>query len=165
MKDHLRLFLQAIRHAFDFTGRATRAEFLTYIVLSQAPLVLATWIAPDPYEAGVRLGFVLLAAAPLPALAIRRLHDFGTDGRWSLILLVPVLRFAALELLTQAAGWEARSIVEGLLAYIDWLLFLPAAALYVMLLAAPGTKGTNRFGPGPAAATETAGPESPEPAA
>lgn len=170
MKDHLRLFRHTIAHTFDGAGRATRAEFLTYVVLSQLPLILATWLAPDAFEAGVRLAAVILTMIPLPALTVRRLHDFAAGGRWSLLLLVPVIRVLALDLLTLTAGGEARSMIEGALSYIDWLLFLPCTALYLLLLAAPGTAGANRFGPGPRGGqggsdTATADPEISGPAA
>ncbi|SFG24985.1 Uncharacterized membrane protein YhaH, DUF805 family [Novosphingobium sp. CF614] len=173
MKDYSRLFARTIRHTFDFTGRSARSEFLVYIVLSQVMVVLVGWpvgwFAPEETEGWVRFAIQFATVIPAFALVVRRLHDFGRDGRWSLILLAVALRTFALDLLGLIAGWSARSMVESPLAYVDWLLFPPFLLLYLLLLAAPGTKGGNRYGSdpreAPASDGKTAGPDGSGPAA
>lgn len=171
MRDYLRLFGHSIRHTLDFAGRATRAEALTYLVLSQALFLLiawpAAWFAPDLTKHWIRFATQVLIVVPAIALIVRRLHDFGFSGRWSLILLAVAVRNFTLDLLALIGGWDVRSAVESPLAYVDWLLFLPFVALYFVLLVAPGTKGSNQYGADPRGANsnETAGPESPGPAA
>lgn len=173
MKNYLRLFAHTVRHMLDFAGRATRAEFLAYIVLSQAAAILivlpAAWLAPAEAKGWLRFAVEFAAVIPALALVVRRFHDFGLGGRWSLIMLAVALRSFVLELLSLVGGWEARSAVESPLAYVDWLLFLPFAILYLLLLAAPGTKGANSYGPDPRQwlrpDSETASPENPEPTA
>lgn len=173
MKDFFRHFCHAVRHTFDFAGRAARGEFIAYLVLSQVPVVvggwLAAWFAPASVAAWTRFGLEVLVLIPALALVVRRLHDFNVSGRWSLIMLAVLVRTLGLELLSRTGGWSLRSAVESLLAYVDWLLFLPFVGLYAMLLAAPGTRGANRFGPsvhGEAGAeTETTGTGDPAPAA
>lgn len=173
MKDCLRLLGHTIRRTFDFGGRAPRAEFIVYVVLSQVAVALiaspAGWFLPESTGDGFRLALQWTTFVPVMALVVRRLHDFGISGRWSLIMLAVAARTFALDLLTQLAGWQTRAGVESLLAYVDWLLFLPFIALYLMLMAAPGTRGSNRFGAAPGhkkslPETQAAGPGSPEPA-
>ena len=172
MKDHFRLLRRTIGRSFDVRGRATRAEFLIYVVLSQALLLLmdwpARWFAPPVAAAWIRFAALVVTTVPLFALSARRMHDFGMSGRWVWIMLVVVGREFALSLLGLLGGWEARSAVEAPLSYVDWLLFLPFVALYAILLAAPGTKGANAHGGDPrsvwSADSRTADPGNPEPA-
>jgi len=155
MRRSFRLFVQGAARTFDFGGRSGRSAFLAYIVISQiiAALVGFTAIWFLDVTMHQRLAFTLqvLAIAPLPALAVRRLHDFGFSGRWGLILIALIIRALALDGIGLLAGEDIRSLIEGPLSYIDWLLFLPCIALYVLLLAAPGTRGDNRYGPNPQA--------------
>lgn len=176
MRDYLRLFRHAMRHTFDYAGRAPRVEVFACIVLSQGAFLLVAWpmawFAPDPVpepvEAWGRYIIQLALALPALSLMVRRLHDLGLSGRWGLILLIIAMRTFALDLLALLAGWQARSVTESVLAYADWLLFLPSFVLYIALLAIPGRKGPNRYGPDPrddkVHDTETAGSGNPEPA-
>lgn len=142
-----------IRRAFDGRGRAARREFIAFVVVSQAPVALADWLggwfAPEPVRGWLLFAVLALVVVPLPALLVRRLHDVGLDGRWSWPLLALVVRYVALALLGLAGGDALRAPVESALSWVDWALTLPAFALFLALLAAPGSKGTNRFGPNP----------------
>jgi len=83
------------------------------------------------------------------------------------LLVLVVARSIGLELASLLGGWEARDMIEAPLSYVDWLLFLPFAWLYIVLLVVPGKTDANRYGPNPRTdrENETAGPDSPEPAA
>ena len=172
MTGDLPLFGQAIRHTFTTSGRARRTEVILYVVASQllcaALAGLADFFLPDTTAATwFRFAVTTLAIIPLFALSVRRLHDFGFSGKWTVLLVLVVARSIGLELASLLGGWEARDMIEAPLSYVDWLLFLPFAWLYIVLLVVPGETDANRYGPNPRKdrENETAGPDSPEPAA
>jgi uncharacterized membrane protein YhaH (DUF805 family) len=98
---------------FGFEGRIGRALFW----LVQVPLIVAVWMYGQhvdpllarwfPYSVFEGLTFALILAAPLIwiecAITIKRYHDRGKSGFWSLLLLVPV------------AGWAWLLVECGLL--------------------------------------------------
>lgn len=152
MKGYFRQFRHTIARTFDFAGRAARGEVFGYIVISQALVMVIAWLtgwfAPVGIERWAVFAVQAASLVPAAALIVRRLHDFGWSGRWSLVLLAIAVRSIALDLLGLVGGSEARGMIESLLAYVDWLLFLPFVAIYVLLLAMPGMRAPNRFGPG-----------------
>ncbi|KMS59253.1 membrane protein [Novosphingobium barchaimii LL02] len=155
----------------DFRTRSCRGEFLIYLVVSQLPLVVAhwtaSWFAPPPVADAIMLAAAFVISAPLFALGVRRLHDFGHSGWWSLPLLVLIGRTLILDLIGLTAGWPVRSAIEGILSYIDWLATIPSVAVFAAMAAWPGKKGTNRFGLAPQSVptqTETADTEKSAPA-
>ena len=89
---------------FGFGGRIGRGLFW----LVQVPLIGIGWIYADrvdpllarwfPYSVFEGLAFALILAAPLiwvqVAITIKRYHDRGKAGFWSLLLLIPVLGWA-----------------------------------------------------------------------
>ncbi|WP_052223364.1 DUF805 domain-containing protein [Novosphingobium malaysiense] len=172
MTGDLPLFGQAIRRSFTMRGRARRTEVIVYIVVSQllaaSLAALAGPFLTDETVTWVRFAATTLAIIPVFTLSARRLHDFGLSGRWTVLLVLVVARSLGLELVALLGGWDARAMIEAPLSYVDWLLFLPFAWLYIALLIVPGKKGPNRYGPDPRSSdteNETAGPGSPEPAA
>jgi len=175
MKRYLRYFRQTITATFDFRGRARREEVIGYIVTSAALAMLTTWLvnwlAPEAAARWTLFAVQVGVLVPAASLAVRRIHDLGRDARWAIVFLVVAIRNIALDLLDLLGGWEARRVVESALSHVDWVLFLPFVALYLLALVAPGTKGGNRFGPDPRGManlpppkTETAGAESSAPA-
>lgn len=144
MMGYVRQAGRTVAHTFDFEGRASRSEFLGFVVLSQLPLVAAhwttTWFAPARVADAILLAAVFVISAPLFGLCVRRLHDFGRSGRWSAPLLILLGRALLLDLIGLTAGWPARSVIESALSYIDWMLTIPAAAVFVALLAWPPAK-------------------------
>lgn len=171
MNRYLRLLLHTLRKTLTFQGRATRTEFLAFVVISQ-PLAevlkwIALWVLPAALAKWMAFFLTVLVAVPMPALVVRRLHDFDRSGSWALILLFIALRSYLLDLLQLVGGWDLRSGVERVLSYADWLLFLPAIVIFLLLIGFPGSSAANRFGLNPRDTDEskTAGPGSPEPAA
>lgn len=153
MTGDLPLFGQAIRRTFTTSGRARRTEVILYVVASQllcAVLAgLAGFFLPDTAATWLRFAATTLAIVPLFALSVRRLHDCGLSGKWTVLLVLVVARSIGLELASLLGGWETRAMIEAPLSYVDWLLFLPFAWLYIALLIVPGSKGPNRYGPDP----------------
>ncbi|GGY96165.1 DUF805 domain-containing protein [Novosphingobium colocasiae] len=141
--DSLRLSAQALRRTFDFTGRAGRAEFLSYLILSQVPLLLLAvpvrLLVPAATAQPVLAGLSWLMLIPAPALVTRRLRDCGLPPALGLLLLALALRALGLDLLA-LAGDTPRSMVERVLSYVDWLLALPAFILAALLAILPASK-------------------------
>ena len=173
MTNGLGLFGQAIRRTFTAKGRARRTEMIVYVVVSQVLCgVLAglcSLFLDAETLAWVRFAATYLPVIPLFALSVRRLHDFGQSGTWTVLLWLVAARACTLDLALRLGGWDTRAMIEAPLSYVDWLFFLPFAWLYIALLIAPGRKGPNRYGPDPRgepqAASKTAGSGNPEPAA
>lgn len=171
MKGYFRQVGRTALRILDFRTRASRREFLVYLVLSQLPLMVAhwtaSWFAPPAITDAIMLAAAFAISAPLFALGVRRLHDFGRSGWWSLPLLILIGRTLILDLINLTAGPPVRSAIEGVLSYVDWLATIPAVAVFAAMAAWPGNKATNRFGPAPDGApaqTETADTEKSAPA-
>ncbi len=146
----------AFRHALDFRGRAPRAEIVTATVVPQFAVALVAlpihMLLAEDIGRWASMILQWLALIPLPALVARRLHDMGRSARWGFLLLAVAVRTLGLQVLDAVAGYTVRATVESALSYVDWLLFLPATALALLLAVMPSKK-------------ETAAPESSETAA
>lgn len=153
MKDYFRHVGQSLARTFDFRGRSRRGEVIDYIVISAAVLMIVNGLmgslAPAPVSRWTAFAVQYLILIPAAALMVRRFHDFGWSGRWTLVMLAVAVRNLTLDLLALLGGWDARRAVESALAYVDWVLFLPFVVLYLLLLVVPSGKGANRFGPDP----------------
>lgn len=143
MRDCLKLSGLALRRTFDFAGRAGRAELLSYLILSQVPLLLLAipvrLLTPAATAQAVLAGLSWLTLIPAPALVTRRLRDCGLPPALALLLLALALRALGLDLLA-LAGDSPRALVERVLSYVDWLLALPAFILATLLAILPARK-------------------------
>jgi uncharacterized membrane protein YhaH (DUF805 family) len=93
----MKIFFSVLKKYAVFSGRASRSEFwvlyliwgIIYFVLSVIDLAIGTEIGGD---VGI-LSFVYLFATVLPALGVqvRRLHDTGRSGWWSLLNSIPII--------------------------------------------------------------------------
>lgn len=164
----LQSFGGTVRRSFVFSGRASRMEFLIFMVISQAPVALTDWLggwfAPAPLQAALLFACNLLIIIPAPALVARRLHDVGLTARWGFILLAVAVLSLGFDLLGLLGGWNVRQPVESVLSYVDWVLFLPATVVYLLLLVVPARPGAARFGPDPRPQSKTADAEQSAPA-
>jgi uncharacterized membrane protein YhaH (DUF805 family) len=144
MKPYFAQVRRTIARTFDFGGRASRAEFLAYLVLSQLPVlvlgVATMWLADRALAEAIALGAVVLTSVPLFALCVRRCHDVAHSGWWSAPFLALVGRTLALDLIGLATGWPVRAAIEMVLSYVDWLLIVPAVASFVAMAAWPGRR-------------------------
>lgn len=164
----LKLGFKAVRHSFKFSGRSTRTELLSYLLLlalSYAALfvgfVFLVLIAGLPVSEGAGSGVLLLEYVellltivpylPLLGLLVRRLNDQARSRWWALAW--PVAVFA--QLISEAAEEELLSLSPDVLELISNALWLPM----VILLFLPETIGENRYGPDPRDASST-GPAS-----
>lgn len=136
----------------DFTGRARRREYWSFVLLYIVVFALASlvdrfaglrgMIGPyGPFTALVLLALLL----PAIAVGVRRLHDTGRSGWWLLAAYGPVI----LSMLLPLAG-----IVQPQLAMILLVIAGAGSILLIVFLVLEGTKGPNQFGPDPKAAQD-----------
>ena len=75
------LYFKCLRQYSDFYGRARRAEFWTFWIVTG----IVSSILSDALGAGNARFFFLVIFCPWVAVAVRRLHDTGRSG-WTLLL-------------------------------------------------------------------------------
>lgn len=155
---------QSLIRIARFKGRAPRREMLAFnLVTSQIVwfglgmlLILALaligsltgWMPVNTFKAltGSLLPFLFLP------IFVRRLHDQDRSGWWSIVLAPPVL----------LSAWKAQTLAEWQDRFgtassqprpeDPWpatVLYLICFAVFLVLVAWPGTIGPNRFGPDP----------------
>ena len=146
---------QCLRKYASFSGRATRAEFWWWVLVSNLVVVGVTIVdgALSAFLVSLGIPFVsplgiLLAIGiflPSLAVAVRRLHDIGKSGWWllvwyvtylvaSLTLLVSLVVVFVLLLLGETGGSEfAESVLESGEVALFILLGLACLALAAML--------------------------------
>src|SRR5438067_962769 len=139
-----RKMLAAYTKPHKFDGRSTRTELLGYLIVSWILATATNWIVIALGASGavsIDVGITSVGLAylvwwlPLPALAIRRLHDQDKSGWWALLLVVPT-----------AISWLGGKDFLGTSA----LIVLEAIYLAgLVLLFWKPTDGTNRYGPDP----------------
>lgn len=118
---------QAIRsfwgNYFNFSGRATRAEYWYYVLLYVIvgfvigiPASSRFWLVKIPFSI---IGFIWVVVNFIGflALTIRRLHDSNKSGWWLLLCIV----------------------LSG---------FVIGEIIFIVLMVLPSNDGGNRFGPG-----------------
>jgi uncharacterized membrane protein YhaH (DUF805 family) len=128
----------------DFAGRSRRLEFWSFSLLTTGLILLAHYgdnlrSMPKIWSGMGPLELVTTAMLLLPSLAVsvRRLHDSGRSGLWTLVLYVP---FAA----TMATGnWS-----ETAQLVIATALIL-GALIWFALMVQPGMPGSNEYGLSP----------------
>jgi len=150
-------YLKAFRNKFNFSGRASRAEFWAFFLGNHligallAILALASafgliWVTDSKNlgtyllalfaGAGAYMLFWLLMFVPTLAVVIRRLHDSGRSGKW-LLLYVPVVILGVLASLTHTMELrQLGSLIEVLVSI---------TMLVLMLI--PGAPAENPYGP------------------
>jgi Predicted membrane protein len=96
-------YLEVLRKYAQFDGRARRKEYwmfaLINLVVSFAIGLIGGMVGLKPNGVGVNMiaGIYFLAVLiPSIAVGIRRLHDTGRSGWWTLIVFVPLIGALAL---------------------------------------------------------------------
>jgi uncharacterized membrane protein YhaH (DUF805 family) len=93
-KNPLAFFASALKKYADFGGRARRAEFWYFMLFNciiQIVLLASAIIANEKSDTGsliltaIFLLYVYLACMPFIALAVRRIHDAGKNGWFTLV--------------------------------------------------------------------------------
>ena len=135
---------------FNFRGRSTRTELITYFFVPQMLIglllfVLNVIVLDLPIGASQEVGEIatLLLMIPLPALFVRRLHDQDRTGWWASLLLAAFF-FEAVD------GDRRLSFLSPAQSGTPWWLVIAfmatILALWVLSLWPPHDEG-NRFGP------------------
>ena len=137
--------IQPLRKYADFNGRASRAEFWTFVIF----VTLLTFAAHQ-IDAGrgervaialnmgiVELSTMLLLLLPTVAVGVRRLHDTGRSGWWMMLVYLPWL------------GTFASGDNQSLILVAAGALLLGGTVWIVMMLL-PGERVENAHGQPPA---------------
>lgn len=150
----------------NFRGRASRGEFWWFFVIALVAAILVIRWFSNLLGLTSLLYMSLLWFLPvitfllpaiylvvMPAVTVRRLHDTGRSARW---LLFPVIFIVGWGIIVGVAAlgatfggaWE--SVILPLLFIEIWsfaglIMMVPMT----LILALPGTRGPNRYGPDP----------------
>jgi uncharacterized membrane protein YhaH (DUF805 family) len=102
-------FLQATKSGFkksiEFSGRASRSEywyfFIAFIIIQQilaVTLGLALGIILENEQANSEIStdiiftlFFAILSIPIISAFVRRLHDIDLNGRWILVVFIPII--------------------------------------------------------------------------
>lgn len=130
-------------------GRLGLIAHWTWLYLAAFPLILYVGLGAMFGGTAVLLAWVLYMAflAINIMIAVRRLHDMNRSGWWALILIIVIPAISATVmnpsgLLSQWYGWN-------LFGYIRGFEVLTMVIFPLILMAVPGSKDDNRFGPPP----------------
>lgn len=91
-------YLDALWKSFDFTGRARRKEYWSFVLwslfVSFALFVLDGLLAFEDVGLGPRpltLVYTMVSCIATLAVTVRRLHDTGRSAYWLLALPIPIV--------------------------------------------------------------------------
>lgn len=99
---------QALVNIFNFSGRATRSEFwwpyaviiIAFVSASTIDAMMVANLVQDQSQQGLlslsvsdfsSVYVCIIAIVPLVSLSVRRLHDAGFSGFWTLLNFVPII--------------------------------------------------------------------------
>ncbi|MEU2159403.1 DUF805 domain-containing protein [Streptomyces sp. NPDC019396] len=101
-------YVNAFKNYAVFSGRAGRAEYWTFFLISMLMYIClhVIFMVSDSRAVAGSIEAVYVVSHFIPTLAIgsRRLHDTGRSGWWQLILVVPIVGPIALLVLLARAG-------------------------------------------------------------
>jgi uncharacterized membrane protein YhaH (DUF805 family) len=89
-------YLKVLSHYADFRGRARRTEYWMFTLVNTAVsivLILIDTLIGTTYQGLGLLQLLYSLGLLVPALAVgvRRLHDTGCSGWWTLLALIPIV--------------------------------------------------------------------------
>jgi uncharacterized membrane protein YhaH (DUF805 family) len=157
-------YLNVLRHYADFSGRARRKEYWMFVLFNLVFLLAAgdiigkviykviyevigvdatAGVAPsENASSGIvnfcRMLYILATFLPSLAVLVRRLHDTGHNGWWTLLTIVPALFTLPLAIARIDLG--ITSIHIALIVGNIWLFVLTLLK---------GQEGDNRYGHDP----------------
>lgn len=141
--------MRPLRHYAKFSGRAPRAEYWWYYLLT---LVLNFLFRMLDGMLGTHeiLSTILSIGLLLPWLAVtvRRLHDTNSSGWW-LLLLVAFFGLVGIFVAGTFGGVSANSAVGITGLIIAGILMMAAVATFLVFMVLPGTEGPNDYGSDP----------------
>ncbi|MDR1339032.1 MAG: DUF805 domain-containing protein [Prevotellaceae bacterium] len=143
-------YLKVLRHYADFNGRARPKEYWMFVLFYAVFGLAATFIDILVKELANGKAFVFICrdmymlAMFLPALAltVRRLHDTGRSGWWTLSIFVPASAVQALSI----AGVLGR---DGTLPAVFGIVLIAGSVCLLVLTLLKGQQGDNRYGSDP----------------
>ena len=128
-----------LRNPCNLSGRAARTEFWWFALAALVVYIITGLVPGASWVVGPVLALLLLA------VGVRRLHDTGRTGWWIIPLYIPVLGAPIAIILTL---WTRPFLGGSFSAFL--LMAVVAMELAVLaMLALPGTRGPNRYGPDP----------------
>ena len=90
-------FIKAVLNTWDFSGRSCRKEFWYYQLVLTAIILVGVLM---DYKFGlvqeqeligpIAIGISILSAVTNISIIVRRLHDTGLSGFWTLLIFVPL---------------------------------------------------------------------------
>jgi len=136
-----------------FTGRARRQEFWTFALCNMIIGVIPC--------IGMLAG--ILTIVPSIAVGVRRLHDTNRSGKWMFLALAPVFGIMiGFGLFAAVAGHGRGGSTVGFILSVPIVLVSIGAAIMLLVWAAQdGTRGDNKYGPDPKAASAVAAAATP----
>lgn len=156
-----RLAFRPFVDAFQFRGRSTRTEVVSFWLLGKiCHLGVVTMGGLPPQLAATAGAFWTIAWYwPWIPLLVRRLHDQGRSGRWAAVLLAGSILFAldwfaptGSDLsLDFSLGWSDvhRSVAWTPLTIAASVAAVAMSIASLLLYLLPNTEGQNRYGPDP----------------
>ena len=83
-------YLKPWRQYASFSGRASRAEYWTFILVNLVIQIGGVVLLPSRFKA-LLIVFYLLSFLPTIAVAVRRLHDTNKSGAYWFYGLLPIV--------------------------------------------------------------------------
>lgn len=147
------LALNALRRAFDFRGRSSRAEYwqsVGFALLASAATIMFDAVVFGWYGTPVlSMLLMLVLLIPFYSVTMRRLHDRNLSGWWlALIWGLNIVGTFLMAFYQQVQFTMVGPIARGIWYGVSGVQ-LAAAGYLIFQLAQAGDKGDNRFGPPP----------------
>lgn len=102
-------FIKAVLNTWDFSGRSCRKEFWYYQLVLTAIILVGVLM---DYKFGLvqeqeligpfTIGISILSAVTNISIIVRRLHDTGLSGFWTLLIFVPLGNFILIAMAVRA---------------------------------------------------------------
>ena len=104
-------YLKVFHNYAVFSGRAEREEYFIFILCNALFSIAAITMdyALGTYIVLFSMHFIA-TLTPALAVSVRRLHDTGKNGKWCLIVLVPLLGIIWLLILLARPGYPGENI-------------------------------------------------------
>ena len=146
--------LTPLRKYAVFTGRAPRAEYWWYALFAGTISFLLGRLdlkvfGPPVVGSYGPLTLILVIAVVIPgfALTVRRLHDTGRTGWWSLIRVASVaIGLLGPGQIKQLLSGDKLLLTVVIVVFFVWICL---AIILFVLMVSRGDEGANRYGPDP----------------
>lgn len=163
------LYVAALKKYIVFAGRASRAEYGVFIICNGIIAFFLYYFlfsgffsaeakeTPDPTEIAQSTTSIIASVfswatlLPTVTVTVRRLHDMGASGWWSLLLIPCYLLPLAIEPMVEAEGESFIGIIViTIVSNTIWL------CIFLFLVFRGGNKYDNKYGAFPPAAPQAA---------